>query len=218
MANATVLLTTRQWDFHRTLSAIPASRVQSMRDTIARHAHTMCYREQGREDGRQHEGIEHDAFEIAHWHSYRRATSPDVQAAGHEMQRSAGVERGRQIAEFDAFARAASQGICLGHTTGSWSAQSCARTTPTPDTKLWEAPPRPLISKSATAGECLERCRGCARCGLLAFSLISKQCMWSPFDYIPCYNSSQLERRWEFWQVYTVTLRGPNGEFQDHSL
>ena len=238
--NATVLLTSRQWDFARQLRAMPLPRIQQMQRTIRRYGHRLTYApaevsggtaalelQAAQQAPATHKGTPWqqppDAFDLTLLHVHRRSLDHAVVAAGRELQRKQGGWRARAIEGFERLSRVAVEGLCL-RSTGSWSDTSCAMA-PERQVADWE-PPRPLASKAQSADECLARCRGCERCAHVAFSLLGEICAWSPYEAcdtrswtdrggharLPI-NRSRLERRWHYWTFLTLTARSGLGEW-----
>ena len=212
VVNATVLLTSRQWDFTRQLSALPPANLEQLQDTIARFGHRMWHATSAADAAavRAQHGGPGDAFEVSLEAVYHRSIDPDLQAVGHNLQRIQGAAHRVAIDEFGDLERRSVEGMCLGQTSGSWSAASCALPPRTSASTAW-VPPRPHIAIAHSPSECIERCRGCSRCGVVAFSLSMRLCVWSAYDALSC-KSTPLERRWEYWTFRSFTVRTQHGE------
>ena len=178
------------------LAAIPPSRVATMRDTIAAHAHVMQYAAvdtselsppSQRSSWRLFDGSapQKDAFDVALDGAWVRATDADTIAAGTRTQQTDGAALDAAVALFD-------------HEPflGSWGGRSsgtCARTWGVPGDCIrgtsgtWRLGPETGI---VSIDDCCERCRACARCQWVSYSMTHAQCDW----YSQC-NTSKLNRR-----------------------
>ena len=191
-ANASVyldmaLINQRLLDPYAALAAIPPSRTALMRATIAAHAHAMQW---AATDTSELSPIPPatapppDAFDVALRGAWALSKDAAVVTTGVQLQQTAGAAWDAAIALFDREPRLGSWGgLSSGTCSRSWG---------------WPGDCTSGVSGTWTLGpaygivsidDCAARCRACARCVWVSYSMVHGQCDW----YSTC-NTSKLNR------------------------
>ena len=180
------LINKRELDPIAALEAIPSARIAQMRRTLAAHAHTMQW---AATDTSELSPVPpattppSDAFDIVLQSAWARSKEAETVAAGIRAQQTDGAAWDAAINLLDLEPKVGSWG---GPTSGT-----CSRTWGVPgdctrgNAGTWTLGPTTGI---VSLDDCAERCRACARCAWVSFSMAHGQCDW----YHTC-NTSKLK-------------------------